>query len=143
MRKVKGKDYKMPEKSAELKSIEERIQRERDQKERALTEKTVIDSAAAAESAVIGSEEVKFSLREITELVMTYCKEHNGDIIDPVTGAGISQFIAKRSIEIEAQIRRAKAAEFAEEDPKNIPTAQEMMEDQTDDDDDISSSPQP
>ena len=117
MQKLKGKDYKMPEKSHELKTIEERIQKERDQQAQALTEGG--DAAAEIEVA-------KFSLSEVTEIVMEYCKEHNGDTIDPVTGAMMTQFIAKRSLEIEAQIRRAKAAEFKEEDPRNMPTAQEL-----------------
>lgn len=116
MQKVKGKDYKMPEKSAELRAIEERIRKEREQKERALTESSPADC----------SNEVKFSLNQITELVMMFCKEHSGETVDIITGAAMTQFIAQRSLEIEAQIRRAKASEFAEEDPRLIPTAQEL-----------------
>lgn len=120
MQKVKGKDYKMPEKSAELKAIEERIRREREQKERALT------TPAAASADVVDSNEVKFTLNQITEIIMQYCKEHNGETIDCITGANMTQFISQRSLEIEAQIRRARASEFKEEDPRNIPTAQEL-----------------
>ena len=133
MQKIKGKDYKMPEKSAELRAIEERISKEREQKDRALTEIKPIDCAAAAEAAIVGSDEVTFTLNQITELVMMFCKEHDGETIDPVTGARIAQFISKKSLEIEAQIRRAKAAEFKEEDPRLIPTAQEVYDMSADD----------
>jgi hypothetical protein len=121
MQKVKGKDYKMPEKSADLKAMEERIMKEREQKERALTA-----TSAAASADFVGSNEVTFTLNQITEIIMQYCKEHNGETIDCITGASMNQFISKRSLEIEAQIRRARASEFKEEDPRNIPTAQEL-----------------
>ena len=126
MQRVKGKDYKMPEKSVELRTIEERIQKERDQRERGIAGTKTIDCAAAAETAVISSDDVKFTMKEITEIIMMYCKEHVGEEINPLTGAIITQFVAKRSLEIEAQIRRAKAAEFKDEDPSTIPTAQEV-----------------
>jgi hypothetical protein len=118
MQKVKGKDYKMPEKSRELREIEERIKSEREQKEKAATSK---QEAAS----IIGSDEVKFTLSMITDIIMNYCKEHYGETIEPLTGAQMTQYISKSSLELEAQIRRAKASEFADEDPKNIPTAQE------------------
>ena len=115
MQKVRGKDYKMADKSTELLAMEKKVA-----DERAATKPDDFE--------VIGSCDVKFSMAEMTELIMEFCKDHDGEAIDPMTAAMMSKFIARKSIEIEAQIRRARAAEFHEEDPRLIPTSAEIAQ---------------
>jgi hypothetical protein len=120
MQKVRGKDYKMAEKSADIRGLEAKIQAEREAAEAIGEDKPAYD--------VIGSHELKFSMAEITEIVMEYCKEHDGETIDPMTGALIAKYVARKSLEIEAQVRRARASEFKEEDPRNAPSRDEILQ---------------
>ena len=120
MQKVRGKDYKMPEKSKDILDLEEKIKKEREAASAALiTESAAVD--------IVGSGEVKFSIGEISELVMIFCKEHDGEPLDTMTAALLSKHIARKSIEIEAEIRRARASEFKDEDPRNVPTPHEIQ----------------
>lgn len=119
MQKVRGKDYKMAEKSHELRSIEEKIAMER-------AVASGVSIADAPKFDIVGSTEVRFSMAEITELIMDFCKEHNGQTIDPMTGALMAKFIARKSLELEAQIRRARAGEFKDEDPDKFPSREEI-----------------
>jgi hypothetical protein len=119
MQKVRGKDYKMPEKSHELLEIEKKIEGER-----AAAAAAVVGDVSKFD--VVGSTEVRFSMSEITELAMDFCKEHDGQTLDPMTGALMAKFIARKSLELEAQIRRARASEFKEEDPSKFPSREEI-----------------
>lgn len=118
MQKVRGKDYKMPEKSHELSEMEKKIEKER------AAAGGVADDGSKFD--VVGSSEVRFSMAEITELAMDFCKQHDGEKIDPMTGAMLAKFIARKSLELEAQIRRARAREFKDEDPSKFPSREEI-----------------
>jgi hypothetical protein len=111
MQKSKGKDYVMPEKSAELQAMEDKIRRERLEEE----EKAKVECRTS---------EVKFSSGELANIIMQFCCENN---VESAVGSSLLKYIAEKSIELEAQVQRAKASEFEDENPKNFPTAAEVQ----------------
>lgn len=111
MQKVRGKDYKMPEKSADLLSIEAKIKKEREDEE----------ANAASENR---ANRVMFDMSQISNIIMMYCTENVGKNIDMNTGSVIMKYFSEKSIELEAQVRRAKASEFQDEVPSELPSAE-------------------
>jgi hypothetical protein len=55
---------------------------------------------------------------------MQFCCENN---VESAVGSSLLKYIAEKSIELEAQVQRAKASEFEDENPKNFPTAAEVQ----------------
>jgi hypothetical protein len=113
MQKVRGKDYKMPEKGADILALEEKVKKERKAEE----------EAAAAEHR---ESQVVFNMSQISNIIMTYCTESIGKSIDMGSGVAIMKYFTDKSIELEAQYRRAKASEFQDEAPGLIPTAADL-----------------
>lgn len=113
MQKIRGKDYKMPEKSAELVAIETKIKKEREEEE----------AVAATENR---ASRVMFDMSQISNIIMMYCTENDGKNIDMNSGSVIMKYFTEKSIELEAQFRRAKAAEFKDEIPSELPSAEQV-----------------
>ncbi len=104
----------MPEKSAEVRALEEKVKRERD----------IEEAAAAAEHR---ESEIVFTISQISNIVMMYCTDNLGTVVGVTTGSDIMRFFAEKSIELEAQLRRAIASEFPDENPNKIPTAEQVQ----------------
>lgn len=113
MQKVRGKDYKMPEKSVDITTLEEKIKKERKEEE----------DAAAAEHR---ESHVSFTASQISNILMMYCSDNMGQTIDMSSGAALMKYFTDKSIELEAQLRRAKAGEFKDEAPSGLPTSDQV-----------------
>lgn len=113
MQKVRGPDYKMPEKSHDIVTLENKIRKERQ----------IEEETAAAEHR---ESQVVFNISQISNIIMMYCTENMGRSIDMNSGSTIMKYFSEKSIELEAQYRRARAGEFQDEAPSELPTANEV-----------------
>jgi hypothetical protein len=102
----RGKDYVMPEKSADILALEQKIKDERKAEE----------ELAAAECR---ESEILFTMTQVSNIIMLFCMDNNGKNvnIDSVHASNITRYFASKSIELEAQARRAKASEVKGEEP--------------------------
>lgn len=92
MRKVRGPDYQMPEKSAELKAKEDMLRKQRDEEEQKAREE-------------LRDSEVKYTISQISDLIMEWCLENKQDLVS--VGSSITRFVAEKSLERHAQLERA------------------------------------
>jgi hypothetical protein len=116
MRRATGRpDYEMPEKSEVLLGYEDEVKAKRD--------------AAAAEAEKAGessSARIMHSEQDIMNILMQFCVERAGRVIDAGTGADLMKFFIEKSIERDAQMMRAVEREKPDEDPKNMPSSAEV-----------------
>jgi hypothetical protein len=114
MQKVKGKDYKMPEKSKLQLEYEERARQAREEEERAAKE---------------GNREsnISYAEKDLVEIVMAYCVERCGTVVDSGTGADMMKFIIAKSIERQALMKKATDREREEDNPNNAPSRDEIV----------------
>ena len=115
MRRATGRpDYEMPEKSDLLLKYEDEVKEKR---------------AAAMASAAAGQEPTKMimhSEQDVMNVIMQYCIERVGCVVDAGTGADFMKFFVEKSIERDAQMIRAMDREKPDEDPKNMPSRDEF-----------------
>lgn len=115
MRRATGRpDYEMPEKSDVLLGYEDEVKEKR--------------AAATAEAESAGensASRIMHSEQDIMNVLMQYCIERSGRVIDAGTGADLMKFFIEKSIERDAQMMRAVEREKPDEDPKNLPSADE------------------
>lgn len=108
MRKTKGPDYVMPEKSAELQSIEDELRKKRDDEE----------AAALNESR---ESEITYTYSQISDLTMQWCLDNNQDAVG--IGASLVRYIAEKMLERQAEMVRsmksmARGGSFDVQPPK-------------------------
>ena len=116
MRKATGRpDYEMPEKSDVLLGYEDEVK-----------EKRAAASKEAEEAGEPCSARIMHSEQDIMNILMQYCIDRSGCVIDSGTGADLMKFFIEKSIERDAQMMRAVERERPDEDPKNMPSADEV-----------------
>ncbi|MDR3543376.1 MAG: hypothetical protein P4L69_20805 [Desulfosporosinus sp.] len=113
MRRAKGDpDYKMPEKSDLLIKYEDEVKAQR--------------AAAAAKEGQASSAKIMHSEEDVMNVLMQYCVENVGHVIDAGTGADLMKYFIEKSILHQAQMIQAKDREKPDEDPKNMPSREEV-----------------
>lgn len=103
MRRVKGNDYKMPEKSKLVERYESDVLKDREEEAK----------KAAEEKRPL---KIMYSEEMLMNAVMSFCIEHNGRVVDATMGSEFMKYIIKHSIEREAEARRVHDREIGKED---------------------------
>lgn len=115
MQKVKGKDYKMPEKSAVLERHEAQLRKEREEEIKKAKEESRASRLSYSEDVIMNA-------------VMQFCIDRSGAVIEPSTGSDFMKYLVEKVITSEAEMRRAREREIGRQDenPANFPSADEL-----------------
>ena len=118
MRRATGRpDYEMPEKSDLLLKYEDEVKEKR---------AAAMAAAAAEGESETSTSKIMHSEQDIMNILMQFCIERVGRVIDAGTGADLMKYFVEKSIERDAQMIRAQDREKPDEDPKNMPSREEI-----------------
>ena len=112
-RATKNPDYVMPEKSDLLIEYEDKARKVRED------EKTTAAEEGRAP-------QLMHSEQDIMDILMRFCVDRAGRVIDAGTGADLMKYFIEKTIERDAQLMRAQEREKPDEDPKNLPSHDEV-----------------
>jgi len=112
MRKVKGKDFKMPEKSDQLMRYETDQRKEREKEEKAAHEES-------------RTTRITYTEEEITLALSGYCTERS---ITSVFASDFMKYLISKTVEYRAQLKRAHDREIGhqDQDPRKFPDSDEI-----------------
>lgn len=115
LRKIKGPDYVMPEKSKLLEKYETEIFTAREEEEKKAKEEN-------RDKLIFHNED------DIMNIMMDYCVVNAGKTIGAGTCGDFMKFFIEKSVARMAQMKRATDRERPEDDPASLPTAAEVRE---------------
>lgn len=111
---LKDPNYVMPEKSELLIKYEEEARQER--------EREIAAAAAEDRKPVIAYNEA-----DVMNILMEYCVDRSGSVIDSGTGADMMKYFIEKAIERRAQMIRATDREKEDENPTAMPSHDEVV----------------
>lgn len=115
MRKTKGADYVMPEKSKLLEKYETEILKAREEEEKKAKEEN-------RAKMIFHNED------DIMNVMIDFCVANSGAVIGAGTCSDFMKFFVEKSVARMAQIRRAEDRERQEDNPEYLPSHQEVRE---------------